>query len=162
MKYSAIVLLAATAALTLGSCGNGESTEENVDTTVLLEPAAPEGTEITYYDLSTGTALRKDEATGKYVDEGGKPAEFYVDVQARDTFYGATGERVNNSIINDNNTWRLDESKVKITENKAVIQDDDAKLKVKEDKAKLITDDQKVKVKDKNNDGVNEVKVKNR
>jgi hypothetical protein len=162
MRYTAL-LFATFGIFSLTACGSGDGDAAATDSTVVLETAPADGTmEVTYYDLSSGKALKKDEASGKYVDESGTPAAFYVDVQSADTFYAPTGQKVNNSLINDNNTWRIDESKVKITDDKMVIQDDDSKLKVKEEKTKLITDDQKIKVTDKDNDGVNEVKVKNR
>ncbi len=60
-----------------------------------------------------------------------------------------------------NNTWDMDETKVKINEDKMVVEDEDSKLKVKENKSKLITEDQKIKAKT-NADGETEVKVKER
>jgi hypothetical protein len=160
MKYTKILSLAVVAALSFTSCGNGENEETVSDTTTMETTAEPMAAEVTYYDLSTGSALHKDQASGRYVDEGGTEAKFYVDAQARDTFYGATGQNVNNAMINENNNWRVDEAKVKITEDKVVIEDEDSKLKVKEDKAKLITEDQKIKAKERN--GQTEVKVKER
>lgn len=146
----------------LASCGDGHNDETATDTTVVMDATPMATNEIVYYDLETGGALRKDDASGKYVDEKGTASKFYVDVQAADTFEAATGRNVNNTLTRVNNTWTMDETKVKITEDKMVVEDDDSKLKVKEDKAKLITDDKKVKVTDKNNDGVKEVKVKDR
>jgi hypothetical protein len=162
MRYTAILLFATFGIFSLTACGSGDGDATATDSTVVLETPPDATSELTYYDLSTGKALKKDEGSGKYIDESGTPATFYVDVQAADTFYAPTGQKVNNSLINVDNTWRIDESKVKITDDKMVIQDDDSKLKVKEEKTKLITDDQKIKVTDKDNDGVKEVKVKNR
>jgi hypothetical protein len=161
MKYTAILLFATLSSLSFTSCGDADNNETAADSTTMEAPAEV-SSEVVYYDLGTGKALKKDESSGRYVDESGTPAKFYVDVQSNDTFYGATGQNVNNALIRDNSDWRIDDSKVKITEDKMVIQDDDSKLKVKDEKTKLITDDQKVKVTDKNNDGVKEVKVKNR
>ena len=165
MKYAAIVFFAAISGFGLSSCGNGQNEETVTDSTMMTDEyatqGAMDGNTVTYYDLTTGNALHRDEASGRYVDEGGAPSDFYVDVQAADTFYGATGQNVNNAMVNENNTWRVDESRIKITENKMVIEDDEAKLKVKADKAKLITEDQKIKAKT-NSDGETEVKVKER
>lgn len=161
MKYTAILSIAGMALISLSSCGNGENNESAADTTVAIEATPPVTNEIVYYDLETGGALKKDESSGKYVDEKGTPSKFYVDVQAADTFEAATGRNVNNAMTRVNNTWGLDETKVKINEEKMVVEDENSKLKVKEDKAKLITEDKKVKAKT-DKDGNTEVKVKER
>lgn len=161
MKRTVLLSMATLAMLSFSSCGEGNNEETTTDTTVAMEATPMATNEIVYYDLETGSALRKDDASGRYVDEKGTPSKFYVDVQASDTFEAASGRNVNNAIVRVNNTWTLDEAKVKITDDKTVIQDDDSKLKVKEDKAKLITEDQKVKAKT-DKDGNTEVKVKER
>ncbi len=163
MKYTALLLFVTLSGLAFTSCGDGDGDNTDADSTVLMTDPALDGTnELVYYDLNTGKQLKKDESSGKYVDDAGTPATFYVDVQAADTFEATTGQKVNNMLTRIDNTWRLDDSKVKITDDKMVIQDEDSKLKVKDEKTKIITDDQKVKITDKDNDGVNEVKVKNR
>lgn len=163
MKYTALLLFVTLSGLTFTSCGDGDGDTTDADSTVLMTDPAMDGTnELVYYDLTSGKQLKKDDASGRYVDDAGSASDFYVDVQARDTFYAPTGQKVNNALTRIDNTWRLDESKVTITDDKIVIQDEDSKLKVKEGKAKLLTDDQKVKVTDRDGDGVNEVKVKDR
>ncbi|MBL7717610.1 MAG: hypothetical protein JNL72_02140 [Flavipsychrobacter sp.] len=161
MKKIVLLSVAAVTAISFASCGgDGEHNESTADSMAAEMPATTAASTITYYDLQTGNAVHKDDASGKYVDDAGTPSQFYVDVQASDTFSGATGQNVNNAMVRVNNTWSLDEAKVKITEDKMVVEDDESKLKVKDDKAKLITEDQKIKVRERN--GETDVKIKER
>ncbi len=163
MKYTALLLFVTLTGISFTACNDADGDKTDADSTVLITDPALDGTnELVYYDLNTGKQLTKDQSSGRYVDDAGTPATFYVDVQAADTFEATTGQKVNNMLTRIDNTWRMDDSKVKITDDKMVVQDEDSKLKVKDNKAKIITDDQKVKVTDKDGDGVNEVKVKNR
>lgn len=152
MKQSAI-LFAIIASVSFTACDNGNEETTTTDSTSVgtTETTAenPPVTQVTYYDLRTGGSLRKDDASGKYVDESGVEAEFYVDPSAGDTFYSQTGENVNNSLMYENDTWRLRDG-------------ENGKVKVTDDKMKIKTDDQKIKVKDADNDGSGKVKIKDK
>ena len=153
MKKS-VLLFAVIASVSFASCdnGNGETTTTDstmVGTTTDNTAENPPVTQITYYDLRTGSSLKKDDASGKYLDESGVEAEFYVDPAAGDTFYSQTGQNVNNSLSHENDTWRLNDG-------------ENGKVKVTDDKMKIKTDDQKIKVKDADNDGSGKVKIKDK
>lgn len=99
----------------------------------------------TYVDLRTGGKVRRDEASGRYVDESGSPVDFYVDVNSRDTFWGTNGQNVNNALIHENNTWRVDETRIKVDEDDVKMEDGNTKTKMEGDEYKSKSGDTKIK-----------------
>lgn len=112
-----------------------------------------------YKNLQTGEKVYiiKSE-TGQAIDSvSGKPVEFYVNTETRDTIYGETGEVVNDKIIKTGDgVYKLDQSKFKTDVEQLLESGDDVKVKVDGDKMKIKTDDKKIKI-----DG-DEKKVKDR
>jgi lipopolysaccharide export system protein LptA len=153
-----------------------DSTTATADGNIAANTTTTRTFDGTYTDLSTGRSVqvRRDEANGYMVDAAtGQPIEFFVDMSTRDTFYGKTGTVVNNAILADHGTYKLDESKVKWEGDELKIKyadgskekvdgdeykykDGDSKMKVDGDEAKYKDENVKVKVEG------DEVKVKQR
>lgn len=112
-----------------------------------------------YKNLQTGenVYIIKSES-GQAIDSvSGKPVEFYVNTETKDTIYGETGVVVNNKVIKTaDGVYKLDESKFKTDVEKLIESGDNVKVKVDGDEIKIKTDDKKIKI-----DG-NEKKVKDR
>ncbi|RKD16202.1 hypothetical protein BCY91_04805 [Pelobium manganitolerans] len=112
-----------------------------------------------YKNLQTGEKVYiiKSES-GQAIDSvSGKPVEFYVDLDTKDTIYGETGEVVNNKIVKTaDNVYKLDESKFKSDVEKLLESGEDVKVKRDGDELKIKTDDKKIKIED------GETKVKDR
>ena len=112
-----------------------------------------------YENLQTGEKVYiiKSES-GQAIDSiSGKPVEFYVDLDTKDTVYGETGEVVNNKVMKTaDGVYKLDESKFKSDVEKLMESGKDVKIKVEDDNMKIKTDDKKIKI-----DG-NEKTVKDR
>lgn len=139
-------ILITTAFFSLTACNNSEETEtSSADTTVMETTAQPHGGSSNYISLSGGSPVHRDEASGRYVDESGAPVEFYVDMNSMDTFYGATNQNVSNALIHENDSWRVDDTKVKIDGDEMKIKSDDGKIKVDGDETKIKTGDTKIK-----------------
>ena len=153
MKYS-IVLFAVLSGFSLASCNSGENNETTNDSTTVMTTTTETAptTTTTYVDLQSGRPLTKDEASGRYVDESGSPVQFYVDVNAGDTFSGESGMNVNNSITHEGDTWRMNDEKPKLG--------DDVKIKANDEKVKIKTDDEKTKIIDHDKDGKVKTKTK--
>jgi hypothetical protein len=146
------VLFALILSIGLGACNNnagnnGDATDSTSESTTLnTDMNSSTGTAHEYVDLKTGTAVRRDEATGRYVDDAGNPVDFYVDVNTKDTFYGETGTNVNNALINSNGEWKIDDTKIKIDGDEIKMKSGDTKVKMEDDEYKRKTDDSKLKV----------------
>ncbi|WP_154647956.1 hypothetical protein [Pedobacter arcticus] len=125
----------------------------------LLIMAACSNKDSKYKNLQTGenVYIIKSE-TGQAIDSvSGKPVEFYVNTETKDTIYGETGVVVNNKVIKTaDGVYKLDESKFKTDVEKLLESGDDVKVKVDGDEMKIKTDDKKIKI-----DG-DEKKVKDR
>jgi hypothetical protein len=137
--------------------GDTASTDSTSITTTEMDASTASGGTSGYVDLSTGASVRRDEATGRYVDESNNPVEFYVDINTQDTFYGSSGQVVNNALIHsDDGTWKLDDTKIKIDGDEMKMKNGDDKVKMEGDEYKEKTGDTKMK-----SDG-DETKVKPR
>lgn len=141
-------MLFCAAALSFTACNNDENADgtansDSVTTTTTTEMGGTGA--VSYVDLRSGRTVTKDEATGRYVDDAGSPVDFYVDINARDTFYGMTGQNVNNALLYENGDWKLDETKVSSDNGQAEGSNGDMKTKTDGDESKLKTDDVKVK-----------------
>ena len=163
MKYSAI-MLAMAASFSLASCDNADGDTTSADSTTMTTtemtenpPAANAG----YYDLRTGSAVTRDEASGRYMDESGNDVDFYIDAQSHDTFHSASGQNVNNSLIHEGDDWRIDESRLQVDgDNNAKQKTPDGKVKLEDNKVKVKTDDAKYKAVDRDEDGSIKTKTK--
>ena len=124
-----------------------------------------------YVDLTTGETIKveKDEKTGYIVNaETRKPVYIYVSPATKDTFYGRTGQKINNAVVKTNDgefryeddgdyVYKDGDYKLKSeTDGDLKVKDDDYKKKVDDDGSMKIKDgDTKIKV---DEDG--EVKIK--
>ena len=115
-----------------------------------------------FVDLETGETvkLEKDPETGAMINvETGKPVKLYVNKTSRDTFYGPTGEVINNRLrLEDDGTYVYSgEVKRKSGDNDEYkVKDGDYKEKYEDGEYKVKDGDYKKKVED---DG--DVKIKN-
>lgn len=104
-----------------------------------------------YKNLQTGEKVYiiKSES-GQAIDSvSGKPVEFYVNTETKDTIYGETGEVVNNKVIKTaDGVYKLDESKFKSEVEQLLESGEDVKVKVDGEDMKVKTDDKKIKVED--------------
>ncbi len=102
-----------------------------------------------YKNLETGEKVYivKSE-TGEAMDSvSGKPVEFYVDLNTKDTIYGRTGVVVNNKIVkNADGVYVMSEPEVKSEVEELIESGEDVKIKVDGDKMKIKTDDKKIKI----------------
>lgn len=163
MKYS--VMLLAMAAISFTSCEDGDGVAESTDSTSTSTEVTNDRptAEVVYYDLRSGNAVTRDEASGRYIDESGTQVDFYVDPQAHDTFYNATGQNVNNSLIHEGDNWRVDDSRMQLAERENVkVKTEDGKMKVEDNKVKVKNDDVKMKTVDRDEDGSSKTKIKER
>ena len=81
------------------------------------------------------------------MDEYNNPVDFYVDINTQDTFYGNSGQVVNNALIHgDDGSWKVDETKIKIDGDEMKMKNGDDKIKIAGDEYKEKTGDTKVKV----------------
>ncbi|RYZ78280.1 MAG: hypothetical protein EOP04_30015 [Proteobacteria bacterium] len=153
MNKQWMLSLAATALFGFASCdstnndgdGDGSDTLSSTSTTTEMTNGTG-GMSQNYVDLRSGGTVRRDDASGRYVDESGSPVDFYVDMNTRDTFYGLTGQVVNNALIHENDNWRVDDSKIKVDGDEMKIKDGDSKTKIEGDEYKSKSGDTKVKV----------------
>jgi hypothetical protein len=125
----------------------------------LLIMTACSGNDAKYKNLQTGEKVYiiKSES-GQAIDSvSGRPVEFYVDLDTKDTIYGETGEVVNNKVLKTaDGIYKLDETKFKSDVEELTDSGADVKVKVDGDEMKVKTDDKKIKI-----DG-DEKKVKDR
>ena len=103
-----------------------------------------------YYDLTAGkyVNLEKDEKTGHMINtETHKPVYIYVDREARDTIYGATGDVVNGHVVvtSDGKYDIDDEYKIKYGDYKKKVDGDEVKIKDGDKKIKIEDGEKKVK-----------------
>jgi hypothetical protein len=135
----------------LGACNNntganGDATDSTGETTTLnAHMNSNTDSQGQYVDLNTGRSVKRDNATGRYVDDAGNPVDFYVDVNSKDTFYGENGKNVNNAVIYTNGEWQLDDTKIKIDGDEIKMKSGDTKVKMEDDEYKRKTDDSKLK-----------------
>lgn len=114
--------------------------------------AACSGTEAKYQNLASGEKVYiiKDSVSGVAIDSiTREPVLLYVDLDTRDTIYGTTGKIVNNAVIrNEDGTYIVDESKLKIdgAEINVGQGEGDVKIKIDGDEMKIKTDDKKIKI----------------
>ncbi|MCD6063778.1 MAG: hypothetical protein K0R82_1689 [Flavipsychrobacter sp.] len=136
MKKLLAILFIAVSVVFFTSCSN---TDESTTTSSDSLDVSTDVTTTTYIDPETGATVTRDAATGLYIDASGNPVEFYVDATTLDTFYGKTGQNVNQAIIHDvDGGWRLDESKIKVDEDDVKIEHaDGSKTKIEGDKIKV-------------------------
>lgn len=150
-KISGAVAIAALAACSSNSNKNaGTDTVTTTETTTARSTAVVPGR---YVDLSSGQEVQviADPETGYAVNsETGVPVELYVNTSTGDTLY-RTGIIVNNAVIQDGTTWRLNDEMIERDgDNIKVKTDPDGDMKVKNE-----AEDTKVKV-----EADGEVKVK--
>lgn len=96
-----------------------------------------------YVDLSSGQQIEvvADPQTGYAINnETRAPLEFYVNTSTGDTLY-RTGIIVNNAIVKDGSTWKLNEDMIERDGDSIKIKNDDGDIKMKNK-----TTDTKVKV----------------
>src|SRR5690606_30014354 len=114
----------------------------------LMIMAACSNNDSKYKNLQTGENVHiiKSE-TGQAIDSvSGKPVEFYVNTETKDTIYGETGVVVNNKIIKTaDGVYKLDERKFKTDVEKLLESGENVKVKVDGDEVKIKTDDKKIK-----------------
>ena len=163
MKQLIVLSFASLTMFGLAACNNTEdgdtesSDSTSLTTTTEMDAGTSAGGSSSYIDLRSGKSVRKDEMTGRYVDESNNPVDFYVDVNTRDTFYGTTGQVVNNALIHeDDGNWRVDDAKIKVDGDEIKVKSGDDKLKIDGNDYKEKSGDTKVK-----SDG-DETKVKPR
>lgn len=120
--------LLSTSALVMVSCSNSDSKYKNLQT----------GEKVYIIKSEEGQAI--DSVSGK-------PVEFYVNTETKDTIYGETGELVNNKIIKTSDgVYKLDESKFKTDVENLIESGENVKVKVDGDEMKIKTDDKKIKI----------------
>ncbi len=94
-----------------------------------------------YTDLSTGQPvdLYYDPKTRRtYSSITNEPVDFYVDMSSGDTIYGRGRYVVNNYIVRSaDNSYKLDEGKVKIDKNEIKIKDGNKKWKMDKSEMKI-------------------------
>ena len=101
-----------------------------------------------YVDLATGKPLTKDPKTGLYVDEAGRPVEFFVDINSKDTFYSRTGQNVNNALVQEHGKWKIGNTKIVSEGDEMKIRTPNGRVKVENDEAKAKDVNTKLKVED--------------
>lgn len=148
--YSVFIAMGAAG---FAACNNTADSEETTTDSTTVSSGSAEmstgaggtGTAAGYVDLQTGKTVRRDETSGRYVDESGNPVDFYVDVNSRDTFYGSSGQNVNNALIHEGETWRVDDAKIKVDDDEIKIKQGDDKLKIEGDEYKEKSGNTKIK-----------------
>ena len=146
LSFAALSVVGYTACNTDGE-GDTASSDSTSITTTEMDATTGSGGTSGYVDLNTGASVRLDEATGRYVDEYNNPVDFYVDINTQDTFYGNSGQVVNNALIHgDDGSWKVDETKIKIDGDEMKMKNGDDKIKIEGDEYKEKTGDTKVKV----------------
>lgn len=152
MKSIHGLLLGATMTVALMACNNDGTTDTTANADADMDMSATT-TEAqvepgTYVDLNTGKEVYivRDENTGYATDSIAKvPVEFYVNTSTNDTLF-RTGMVVNNMLIEEEGTWKLDETKVKIDGDEIKIKDGDSKVKIDGEESKVKDGDYKKKV----------------
>jgi hypothetical protein len=145
------ILFALVLSISLGACNNdadsnGDITDSTSESSTLnADMNSNTENQGQYVDLNTGKSVKRDNATGRYVDDAGNPVDFYVDVNSKDTFYGETGKNVNNAVIYTNGEWQLDDTKIKVDGDEIKMKSGDTKVKMEGDEYKRKTDDSKLK-----------------
>ena len=141
----------------LYSCSSKNNQSADSDSVSTGSEASSLGTGASYVNLNTAsgtsTAIMKDttEAGGYVYSDTYKPIDediLFVDVSTNDTLYGPTGLVVNNAIIHENGTWKVDKTKIKRDGNEIKIKSGDDKLKIEDEELKMKTGDSKMKVDD--------------
>lgn len=118
-----------------------------------LPKSTGEGSSASFKSLNTGpgssTTIIRDTVSGGYVySESSKPIDadlLFVDVSTGDTLYGPSGQIVNNAVIQQEGTWKLDETKIKRDGDKIKVKSGEDKLKIDDEETKVKTGDSKVK-----------------
>ena len=151
MKSIHGLLLGATMTVALMACNNDGTTDTTADADMDMSAATTTEAQVepgTYVDLNTGKEVYivRDESTGYATDSIAKvPVEFYVNTSTNDTLF-RTGMVVNNMLIEEEGTWKLDETKVKIDGDEIKIKDGDSKVKIDGEESKVKDGDYKKKV----------------
>ncbi|HRO41578.1 MAG TPA: hypothetical protein PL009_01995 [Flavipsychrobacter sp.] len=151
-------------ALSFAACNDLANSEENTSDSTTVSTGSIEmstgsggsSAMASYIDLKTGGSVRRDEASGRYVDESGNPVDIYVDVNSRDTFSATSGQIVNNALIHEGDNWRVDDTKIKIDGDEIKVKQGDDKIKMDGDEYKEKIGNTKVKMED----GETKVKTK--
>lgn len=153
MKNSLKILSVSLVAV-LMSCNNKTKTADATSDSISMADvkaisAASEVIPGSYINLRTGKTVYivKDAKTGYAVDSIEQiPVDFYINTATNDTLY-MTGLVVNNAIIREEDgTWKLDETKIKIDGDKSKIKNGDYKEKINGEESKIKDGDYKEKV----------------
>lgn len=151
MKSIHGLLLGATMTVALMSCNNDVKTADATDAEMDMSTTSANEAQVepgTYVNLNTGKEIYivRDESTGYATDSIAKvPVDFYVNTSTNDTLY-RTGMVVNHMLVEEEGTWKLDETKVKIDGDEIKIKDGDSKVKVDGEESKFKDGDYKKKV----------------
>lgn len=165
MKINSLKVILIAAIPMVFAC-NTKTTSSSESDSTSTETASSDGTSTSgsgasYVSLNSGSGsgssgssstqiIRDTTSGGGYIyADTRKPIEadlLFVDVSSGDTLYGPSGDIVNNALIQDNGTWKLDEAKIKRDGNKIKVKSGDDKMKMDEDEMKMKTGDSKMKV----------------
>jgi len=141
----------------LSSCNSKNQQSTNADSVNSAATAATDRTSTSYVSLNaasngSSTIVKDTTDAGGYVySDTYKPIDddiLFVDVSTGDTLYGPSGIIVNNSLIEEEGKWKLDETKIKRDGDKIKIKSGDDKLKLDDDEMKMKTGDSKMKTDD--------------
>jgi hypothetical protein len=144
-------------ALIIMSCQDNSGTqriESGADSTAATDQPVTDNSAMNtesnrYVDLKTGqnTDLYYDsEKKMTYSAVTNEPVDLYVNVATGDTVYGRGRYIVNNYVVRSTEgTYKLDDSKVKVTKDGIKIKDGDQKLKIEDGEMKMKDGDKKYK-----------------
>jgi hypothetical protein len=102
-----------------------------------------------YVDLKTGEKVNlyyDNDKKRVYSSATNEPVDLYVNVATGDTVYGRGRYIVNNYVVKSDGTYKLDNKKVKVTNDGLKIKDGDKKLKIEDGEMKIKDGDKKYKV----------------
>jgi hypothetical protein len=158
MKLIKQVLAVTGSALIIMSCQNSNDTkriESEADSTMTTDQPVNDNSNMNteasnqYVDLKTGqsTDLYYDnDKKMTYSSVNNEPVDLYVNVTTGDTVYGRGRYIVNNYVVKTpEGTYKLDDSKVKVTKDGIKIKDGDKKLKIEDGELKVKDGDKKYK-----------------
>jgi hypothetical protein len=105
-----------------------------------------------YVDLKTGQPVDlyyNSKKRRTYSATNNEPVDYYVNTTTGDTVYGRGRYVVNNYIVKTSDgTYKLDDRKLKVSNEELKLKDGDQKLKVEEDEMKMKDEDMKYKADD--------------
>jgi hypothetical protein len=162
MKSIQKLLMGITISTALMACNNENAKDSTANDTAAMEAGVSSATVVpgTYVNLTSGEEVYivRDENSGYAIDSIAKvPVEFYVNTSTNDTLF-RTGLVVNNMLVQEEGTWKLDETKVKVDGDDIKIKGEDGSkvkiegdgdIKIKDgDYKKKVSEDGDVKIKD--------------